>query len=158
MTFDVFISYSSKDKATADAACAILESAGVRCWIAPRDVIPGMAFSESIIDAIANAKIMVLIFSGHANASAEINRQAESAADKGTPVVLLRIEDVPMSSCRKYSVGTSHRLDALTSLLETRLAESVKALLKIRTEIPGGGRVEKGSHVCRNHRCRGVSS
>jgi hypothetical protein len=39
MAFDVFISYSTKDKATADAACAALESAGIRCWIAPRDVI-----------------------------------------------------------------------------------------------------------------------
>ncbi len=36
MSFDVFISYSSIDKTTADAACNALESAGIRCWIAPR--------------------------------------------------------------------------------------------------------------------------
>jgi hypothetical protein len=40
MAHDVFISYSSKDKPTADAACAILESKGIRCWIAPRDILP----------------------------------------------------------------------------------------------------------------------
>jgi TIR domain len=34
MAFDVFISYSSKDKTTADATCASLENAGIRCWIA----------------------------------------------------------------------------------------------------------------------------
>ena len=40
MAHDVFISYSSQDKAVADAACARLESRKIRCWIAPRDVPP----------------------------------------------------------------------------------------------------------------------
>jgi TIR domain len=35
----VFISHSSKDRATADAICTHLESAGIKCWIAPRDSI-----------------------------------------------------------------------------------------------------------------------
>jgi hypothetical protein len=56
MEFDVFISYPHQDKATADAACATLEAAGVRCWIAPRDVTPGMDWSECIVDAIAGSR------------------------------------------------------------------------------------------------------
>jgi hypothetical protein len=39
MARDAFISYSNKDKATADVACAAMEAQGVRCWIAPRDVL-----------------------------------------------------------------------------------------------------------------------
>ena len=38
---DIFISYATADKATAEAACAALEAKGIRCWIAPRDVVPG---------------------------------------------------------------------------------------------------------------------
>ena len=49
---DVFISYSSKDKPAADAACAILELKGIRCWIAPRDIVPGTDWGELIIDAL----------------------------------------------------------------------------------------------------------
>ena len=41
MKYDVFISYSHKDKAAADAVCASLEADGVRCWYAPRDIAPG---------------------------------------------------------------------------------------------------------------------
>ena len=37
----VFISHSSKDRVTADAICAHLESAGINCWIAPRNIEPG---------------------------------------------------------------------------------------------------------------------
>jgi hypothetical protein len=52
MAHDVFISHSSKDKLAADAACAVLEGEGIRCWIAPRDITPGAEWSASIIDAI----------------------------------------------------------------------------------------------------------
>jgi hypothetical protein len=39
MSFDVFISYSTKDAIVAKAACAALEAAKIRCWIAPRDIV-----------------------------------------------------------------------------------------------------------------------
>ena len=57
MAHDVFISHSAKDKVTADAVCAMLESEGVRCWIAPRDVLPSMEWSEAIIDAMFADKV-----------------------------------------------------------------------------------------------------
>ena len=40
MSHDVFISHSSIDKATSDAMTTALESAGIRCWVAPRDIMP----------------------------------------------------------------------------------------------------------------------
>ncbi len=52
MKFDVFISHSRHDKAVADAACAALENAGIRCWIAPRNILPGGDWGASIVDAI----------------------------------------------------------------------------------------------------------
>ena len=72
MAHDVFISYSSKDKHVADAACASLESANIRCWIAPRDILAGADWAESIIEAINGSRLMVLIFSSNANASRQI--------------------------------------------------------------------------------------
>lgn len=42
---EVFISYSSLNKNIADAVCARLESDGVRCWYAPRDITLGGYFS-----------------------------------------------------------------------------------------------------------------
>jgi TIR domain-containing protein len=35
MLSSIFISHSSKDKATADAICQRLEADGIKCWIAP---------------------------------------------------------------------------------------------------------------------------
>ena len=79
MTFDVFISYSSKDKAVADATCAGLEAAGIRCWIAPRDIIPGSEYGAVLIEAIDNCRALVLVFSSNANASPQVHREVERA-------------------------------------------------------------------------------
>lgn len=38
MAHDIFISYSSRDKPITEGVCANLESADIRCWIAPRDI------------------------------------------------------------------------------------------------------------------------
>ena len=63
MAHDVFISHSTKDKAVSDAVCAALENAGIRCWIAPRDVLPGRSFPGEITRGIETSKAMVLVFS-----------------------------------------------------------------------------------------------
>ena len=78
MDFDAFISYSSKDKPAADAACAVLEGSGIRCWIAPRDVMPGGEYGAAIMDAIERCRVMVLIFSSNANQSPQIRREIEA--------------------------------------------------------------------------------
>ena len=128
MAHDVFISYSSKDKPTADAVCATLESRGVRCWIAPRDITPGADWGEAIIDAIQGSRAMVLIFSGHANQSPQIKREVERAVNKNVTVVPFRIEDVPMSKSLEFFVSTPHWMDALTPPLERHLVQLADTL------------------------------
>ncbi len=132
MAFDVFISYSSDDKPTADAACAALEGAGIRCWIAPRDILPGRDYAESIIGAIEVAKLLVLILSRSANSSPQIKREVERAVNKGLPIIPMRIEDVMPSRTLEYFISSPHWLDAFPPPREKyfgRLIESVKALL-----------------------------
>jgi len=132
MAHDVFISYASEDKTVADAVCAMIESQGVRCWIAPRDVLPGVAYGEAIIDAIHGSRIMVLIFSSKANASAHIPKEIERAASRGVAVLPFRIEAVSPGKSLDYFIGSVHWLDAFTPPLEghvRRLAQNVQTLL-----------------------------
>ena len=117
MAFDAFISYSSKDKTTADAACAGLESAGVRCWIAPRDIRAGTEYAAGIVEGIDTCRIMVLIFSSSANASPQIRREIERAVSKGLTIVPFRIEDIAPTKAMEYYLGSIHWLDALTRRL-----------------------------------------
>jgi hypothetical protein len=133
MSHDVFICYSSRDKPVADAVCAVLEAEGVRCWIAPRDILPGVDWGESIIDSINEARAMVLIFSSNANAAqSQIKREVERAVNKGIPVIPFRIENVMPTKSLEYFLSTPHWLDAFTPPLDEhvrQLADSIKRLL-----------------------------
>lgn len=136
MAIDVFISYPHQDKSTADAVCNALESAGIRCWIAPRDVDPGAEWAASIVGAISRCRAMILIFSSSANESKQIYREVQQAFDRDKPVVPFRIENVSPQESLAYYMGPVHWLDALTPPLERHLAHlvtSVAALLQKNT-------------------------
>ncbi len=131
MPFDVFVSHSSKDKLVADAVCARLEAAGIRCWIAPRDIVAGTSYGESIIDAIHSAKVMVLVLSANANASGHIPKEVERAVSNGVAILPFRIEDVPPGKSLDYFIGSVHWLDAMTPPLEKHLDELVETVRKL---------------------------
>jgi formylglycine-generating enzyme required for sulfatase activity len=132
MAHDVFISYSMKDKRTADAACAALELAGIRCWFAPRDVPAGTSWPSAILGAIGQSRVMLLIFSAHAIDSEEVQREVGHAFRNRVVVVPFRIEDVPPSGDMAYFISTTHWLDAMAPPLEAhlqRLCQTVRALI-----------------------------
>ena len=135
MAHDVFVSYASRDKPVADAVCAALENRGIRCWIAPRDILPGLDWGAAIIGAINETRLMVLVFSSNANKSHQIRREVERAVSKGLTVIPLRIEDVPPGKTLEYFISTPHWLDAITPPIERHLdhiAETVQLLLTAR--------------------------
>ena len=142
MAHDVFISHSAKDKVTADAVCAMLESEGMRCWIAPRDVLPSMEWGEAIIDAIEECRIMVLVFTANANASPQIRREIERAVNRGVAILPVRMEDVLPGKGLEYFIGNVHWLDALNPPLEAHL-KSLAGTIKILLARSGhGGRTK----------------
>lgn len=132
MAHDVFISHSSRDKTVSDAVCAALENAGIRCWVAPRDVQPGRSFAGEITRGIQQSKAMVLIFSANSNNSSQVLREVQLAVDSQLHILQFRIEEVLLNDDLKYYLSTPHWLDALSRPLENhldRLAASLKTLL-----------------------------
>jgi TPR repeat protein len=139
MAHDVFISYSKNDKATADAVCHALEAGGVRCWIAPRDVSPGLSWKQSIVDAIREARTMVLIFSGDANGSPQVRREVDIAFESGHPILPFRIEDVEMNKDLYYCIAARHWLDALTDPKDAQIEELVVSVRGLVAAEPAAG-------------------
>lgn len=134
MAHDVFINYSSKDKSVADAVCATLESRGLRCWIAPRDVLPGVDWSEEVVRAIAESRVMVLVFSSRANESQQVRRKVNLALEREVPIAPFRIEDVKPSGPLKNHPGVTHWLDALSPPLEAHIDQLADNLTRLLAE------------------------
>jgi tetratricopeptide (TPR) repeat protein len=136
---DVFISYSSIDKTVAFAACATFEAAGIRCWIAPRDVAAGSEWAEQIIDAIESARIMVLIFSSNSNESRQVRREIELAVSRGLTIMPIRMEQIEPTRSMAYYMAGVHWIDALSPPLEQhfkRMVDWIKPHLGDATRPP----------------------
>src|SRR6266480_715205 len=133
MAHDVFLSHSVEDKAVAEAIVARLEAESVTCWVAPRDVVPGADWGESIINAIESSRIMILIFSQSANASSQIKREVERAVNKEVYIIPFRVDDIPPTRALEYFISGSQWMDAFSPPLERHLddlAKTVKAVLE----------------------------
>ena len=139
MAHDVFISYSSKDKPVADSICTALEAEGIRCWISPRDIVPGRAYSGQITRAIEQSHAMVLLFSSNSNTSEDVLREVQLAANARLRILNFKIEDVAPSDDMEYFLSVPHWLDATTPPLEQHLAQlvgSLEALLEAANRSP----------------------
>ena len=128
MDHDIFISHASKDKSTADAVCASLEQEGIRCWIASRDILPGSEWAEAILNAIAVARVMVIVFSSDSNVSMQVKQEVTQAIDKGLILVVFRIEDVLPSGTLELYVRPWHWLDAFTHTVEGHIHHVVQVV------------------------------
>ena len=150
--YDAFVSYCSADKAIADAIVAGVESAGIRCWIAPRDVPPSSAWASEIINAIEGCRAMVLVYSVHSNKSQQVIREVERALAKGLAVIPFRIDSTPMSKELEYFLSSIHWLDAMDGATAAKIGEltaKLHALLgtghKTHIELPAPQR--KGKRI-----------
>lgn len=128
MVHEVFISYSREDLAAAQTVCSALESAAISCWIAPRDIPVGSDYAEALLDAVLASRLVVLIFSGHANESNHVVREIERAVSNKIIVVPLRIEDVRFSKRLQYFLSGVQHFDALEPELQSRLDDFVSAV------------------------------
>ena len=139
MARSVFVSYSVPDRECAFELVARLEARGVSVWIAPRDISPSADWAEEIIEAISGARLMVLVFSAHSNASPQVRREVERAVHKELPVLPFRIEDIPPSRSLEYFLSSQHWLDAFPPPLEPhyhRVCAHVAALLDRAPAMP----------------------
>jgi len=122
MAHDVFVSYSAADRAPAMSVVEGLESRGIRCWVAPRDIPAGSEYGEEIIEAIKGCRILVLIFSAQANSSPHVRREVERAVSARRAILPLRVEDITPTGAMEYALGNTHWLDAFTRPLEPHIA------------------------------------
>jgi len=105
---DTFISYSKFDKNIAFEICNYLESNGVRCWIAPRDVVPGSNYGAEIIRAIKTCKTCVLVFSGSSNNSKHVANEIDNAFNNNKTIIPFKIEDFEISETFEYYLSKTH--------------------------------------------------
>lgn len=132
-----FISHSSRDCDTANLVCQALEQHKIRCWIAPRDIPGGASWDDAIIRGIDASRVVVLIFSSHANQSMHVKRELHRAFEKHKVVIPLRIEDVEPGGALEFILIGVQLLDAFDAPLESHLGPLIERVAGIvRAPLP----------------------
>lgn len=142
--YDVFISYPHAQKNLADAVCATLEQNKIRCWIAPRDVLPGEPFAKAIIRAINESRLFVLIFSAETNESDHVKNEVERAVSKGLSIIVFRVQDVVPTEEMEYYLSRRHWLDAMTPPIEAHFQKLVRAI-RVLLSMPSGQAISEAA-------------
>ena len=151
----VVISYTQPDWELARELVAHVEAHGIACWIAGRDVPLGADRATEIVNAIAGARVMVLVFSASANSSTDVHREVERASDRGVSLLPFRIADVVPSSSLEYFLSGQKFLDAyppprtphyarLCACLNAMLTGSTDATRPSDTTVPPASAVHAG--------------
>ena len=94
---DVFISYASEDRASAQRLAAGLEASGLSVWW-DRQIQVGSEWDKSIEDALATAKCVVVLWTRHAKNSRWVRAEARAALKQERIVpVMLEADSVPLA-------------------------------------------------------------
>jgi hypothetical protein len=108
----VFISYASSDKGVADQICATLEGAEFACWIAPRDIPPGVDYPGAILAGLHEADLLVAVISAAAVASPHILTEIGHAFSQKKPILPFRLSDTSLPPNFDYFLSTCQWFDA----------------------------------------------
>jgi uncharacterized OB-fold protein len=136
MTHDVFICHSSNDATIANTVCDALESKHIKCWIAPRDVIPSKFWGEAVSNAIDRSRIIVLIISTNSCRSSQVLMEVERAASRNITILPVRIDDVSISGAIGFFVSSRHWLDAHTPPIKKHLQKLADTVIQLLAQEP----------------------
>ena len=132
----VFVSHSSHDSEMGHVICSTLERSQIRCWIAPRDIPPGAAWGEAIIDGINGSRVMIVVLSRHSNDSPQVLREVERAVSKKIVVIAFRIDDIPLAPGLEYFLSAAQWLNAVVPPLGPHLVRLEAAVVAARGATP----------------------
>lgn len=125
---DVFVSYASPDRDSAFRVVAFLEKQGIACWVAPRDVPPGVEYGQAIIDGIEQSRALVLVLSEQSNNSMFVRKEVERAVSKSKAILPVRIREVAPSGSLEFFISSAQWIDAFRSPMERHLEPLVSAI------------------------------
>lgn len=114
MAHDIFVSYARENADAANAIVDLLQDMGISCWIDNQTIAHqhGEEWADEIVSAIAASRLMIVVFSQHANASKYVKSEVHKAFDSDVPIIPFRVEDVAPQGSLALHLASSQWLDA----------------------------------------------
>ncbi|MBQ9138124.1 MAG: TIR domain-containing protein [Alistipes sp.] len=129
MSHEVFISYSSKNSAAAQAICHRLEDSNIKCWMAPRDIPVGAKYASVITQAIKGCKVVVLVFSEYSAISQWVESEINIAFSNRKPIVPYKIDQAALENYDEFylMLNNRHWIESYPDF-KTRFADLIEVI------------------------------
>ena len=91
-----FISYSSKNKSSADAINELFGRNGIRTWMAPGDIPAGKEYADIITEALKQCACFILILTEQSQNSQWVSKELERAVSYKKPIIPVVLEHIEL--------------------------------------------------------------
>ena len=137
MNPEVFISYSSQDHSQVSKIIEKLRKAGVSVWMDEGGIDAATLWSEAIVEAINDCRILIMMVSRHSTDSANVMKEVMLASESSKTILPVYLEptDIPMRL--KYQLTGIQHSEAFSLSLEDLTDELLRGLSKNGVNVPG---------------------
>ena len=129
---DVFISFSFKDQSVTEyVSNRLMSEYDISYWMCTRELVGGEHYKESIVDAIKNTSIVLMIQSENSLASREVPKEVALALDNQKPVIPFVLDDAELCGDLEYDLIGIQRVDARKPTLNERIDELASQIYSV---------------------------
>ncbi len=126
MTADVFISYSREDKDRVIDLAQKLREAGVSLWIDQGGIDGAAMWSEEIVNALENSKVLMLMVSEKAVTSHNVVKEVTIASERKGHILPVHLEPTRIPQGLKYPLAGIQHIEYFAATPE----EATKSILR----------------------------
>lgn len=126
LSYDVFISYSRKDKDKVDEIVRFLGEKGVHVWLDRAEINDEQAWTKHVAPAIATSKLLLLMVSKDSLASDPVIGELRVAKSQGLPILPILLDGSEIPAETNLLIGSPTWVDA---------QERDEIIRKVRTRV-----------------------
>ena len=109
MSAEVFVSYSSQDHAQVSKIIERLRKAGGSVWMDEGGIDAATLWSEAIVEAINDCKVLIMMVSKHSTDSANVVKEVMLASESSKTILPVYLEPADIPTRLKYQLtGIQH--------------------------------------------------
>ena len=109
MSTEVFVSYSSQDYERVMPLVDRLRLAGVAVWVDEGNIDAATLWSESIVEAIAECRVLIMMVSSHSTGSHNVVKEVMIASEGKKTILPIYLESAEIPAKLKYQLtGIQH--------------------------------------------------
>ena len=130
MKYNIFISYSRKDKKVVETFCKSFDNAGITYWVDRTGIESGDAFRRVIVQAIEDCEILVFFASKHSNQSEWTEKEINTAVYYKKSIIPVRLDKSQYNKSVLFELAGLDFIDYTIPAIREKVAERLVDTIK----------------------------